>query len=438
MQKRKLLITIVAILTISLIGLAATCLAPSEAPTLELEIYDGPDYSESDNMCYYRVEAKATGMPESEIEFDEDDNVTLLGSGRVEVGVEVGDTYTLTATATNSAGTATVSIVLEGECGVESADADDDADDDADADSDADDDADADADADSDADDDADTDADDDADVDVAKEEPTISIAVYEGPTLEGSICYYRIEATVTGSPNPNINFSKDDSGGAWLPKRVQVNINNPGDTYTLTATATNSEGSATDSIDLSWGCAIPEPDPVEVSVDIALNNSISGYIVVTSHFHTGLTREYVYVGDYTNDKQIKTFLTFDINSISSLADVTIKDATLIMPVLEIVNNPETMPEVHFKTFDYGDSLEMGDQGAGGDLVGTIPTSSTMASFNFSSSQLEAALQNAVDSNSQRYQLKISLSGINADGNWDYYTFLNANVKLNVKYEVPG
>ena len=212
MQKRKLLITIVAILTISLISLAVTCLAPSEAPTLELEIYNGPDYSESDNMCYYRVEAKTTGMPEPEIEFDDDDNVSLLGSGRVEVGVEVGDTYTLTAAATNSAGTASVSIILEGECGEESADSDADAD--------------ADADTDADADDDADADTDDDADV--VKEAPTISLAIYEGPLPIESVCVYRIEATVTGSPNPNISFSKDDSGGAWLPKRVQVNINNP------------------------------------------------------------------------------------------------------------------------------------------------------------------------------------------------------------------
>ena len=44
MQKRKLFITLAAILTISLIGLSATCLAPGEDPTLELEIYDGPDY----------------------------------------------------------------------------------------------------------------------------------------------------------------------------------------------------------------------------------------------------------------------------------------------------------------------------------------------------------------------------------------------------------
>jgi len=411
MQRRKFFIILATVLAISLIGLSATCLAPGEAPTLELEIYDGPEYSESDNMCYFRVEAIATGMPESEIEFNDDDNVTLLSSDRVEVGVEVGESYTLNVTATNSAGTATVSITLESECGEDVPD-EETAEEDADADSDDDVDGDDDADA------DADSDDDDDADV----EAPTISLAIYQGPTLEGSICYYRIEATVTGSPS--VSFSKDDSGSSFGNKKAQVNLNNPGDTYTLTATATNSGGSATDSIDLSWGCAVPAIPPVETDTNIDADLGRSGFIVVTSHFYTGLTWDYVYVGDYTNDKQIKTFLTFAINSISSLADVTIKDATLIMPVFEISGNPETMPEVHFKTFDYGNSLEMGDQGAGGDLVGTIPTSSTMASFNFSSSQLEAALQNAVDSNSQRFQLN--------------YKFLIANVKLNVKYEVPG
>jgi hypothetical protein len=117
LKKRKLSICFSAILAISLIGLTAACLAPGEAPTIELEIYDGPDYSESDNMCYYRVEATATGMPEPEIEFDGDDNINPLGSRRVEVGVEIGDTYTLTAAAKNITGSATASIMLAGKCG---------------------------------------------------------------------------------------------------------------------------------------------------------------------------------------------------------------------------------------------------------------------------------------------------------------------------------
>ena len=119
MKKRKLFTIIVVILVISMMGLSAQCGFGGESPTLELEIYDGPDYSESDGMCYYRVEAISTGTPAPQVEFAQDDNVEAIGTGRVEVGVEVGDTYTLTATATNSAGTATVSIVLDGNCGDE-------------------------------------------------------------------------------------------------------------------------------------------------------------------------------------------------------------------------------------------------------------------------------------------------------------------------------
>ena len=86
-------------------------------------------------------------------------------------------------------------------------------------------------------------------------EAPTITLAVYVGPTYSaaGGICYYRIEASVTGSPT--VSFSKDDSGGARGSKKTQINLSDPGDTYILTATATNSEGSATDSITLVWGC---------------------------------------------------------------------------------------------------------------------------------------------------------------------------------------
>ncbi len=428
MQKRKFFIILAAVLAISLIGLSATCLAPGEAPTLKLEVYDGPDYSESDNICYYRVEAIATGMPESEIKFDGDDNVNPLGSGRVEVGVEAGDSYTLTATAKNAAGTATVSITLEGECDEDVPD-EETAEGDADADTDTDDDADADDD------DDADADSDDDADADDDTEAPTVSLAIYQGPALEGSICYYRIEATVTGGPS--VSFSKDDSGGAFGNKKAQVNLNNPGDTYTLTATATNSEGSATDSIDLSWGCAAPTPDPLEVDVSINLDQSISGYIIVEQAAFQNPT-PYTFVGDYTNNKQIKAFLSFNINSISGLEDVTIKDASLSMPVDGIIGHPEFMPAVHVKTFDFGDSLTLADQGGGGDFVGNFPTSSTMTSFNFSTAQLETALQNAVDSNSQRFQLKISLSGINADGVGDWYRFRPNNISLQIKYEIPG
>ncbi len=71
-------------------------------------------------------------------------------------------------------------------------------------------------------------------------------------------------------------------------------------------------------------------------------------------------------------------------------------------------------------------------------MIKTLPTSSSMTSFNFSGSALEAALQTAMDSHNQRFQLKISPSGINADGVGDYYVFRVDKISLHIQYEVPG
>ena len=71
MKRRKLLIFFVAIMVLSMMGLGAQCGFGGQSPTLELEVYDGPDYSEDDGMCYYRVEAISTGTPTPAIEFSE-------------------------------------------------------------------------------------------------------------------------------------------------------------------------------------------------------------------------------------------------------------------------------------------------------------------------------------------------------------------------------
>lgn len=94
---------------------------------------------------------------------------------------------------------------------------------------------------------------------------PTIKLSIYEGPTYapESGVCYYRIKAEVTGKPAPAVKFSKDDSLGSLGKNKCQVNINNPSDKYTLTVTAKNSAGEASVSMELEWGCEIPNTDPV-------------------------------------------------------------------------------------------------------------------------------------------------------------------------------
>ena len=431
MQKRKLFITLAAIITISLIGLAGQCGIAPEAPTIKLEIYDGPDYSAFDDMCYYRIEATVSDSTDTEVTFADDDNVKPLSLGRVEVGVKAGESYTLIATATNPQGNASASITLLGECGKESMGANTDADGDANADINEKGDGDADADG------DTDTDGDGDGDTDVDIEAPTISLAIYEGPALEGSICYYRVEATVTGGPT--VSFSKDDSSGAFGSKKAQVNLNNPTDTYTLTATATNSEGSATDSITLSWGCATPTPDPIEKNVDISADTSLSGFITVDFGAYPGND---AYVGDNgIVNKPIRAYLSFDIDDLGDIDGITIKDISVSIPIKSVSGQPEQVigSEIQIKVYDYGNSLDYpADQAATGVLVKTLPNLLSLTNFDFSTNVLKDELQKAVDVDKKWFQLTIGLSKISVNNISDYYKFVASDATLHIEYEIPG
>lgn len=109
--------------------------------------------------------------------------------------------------------------------------------------------------------------------------EPTIDLEIYEGPLYSKSdeVCYYRVKSIVTGNPTPEVEFSKDDSGGAWGKYKIQINLENPSDTYTLTATATNSEGTASDSLNLSWECN-RSPEITEISFSDVLFDKSEQY----------------------------------------------------------------------------------------------------------------------------------------------------------------
>ncbi len=87
----------------------------------------------------------------------------------------------------------------------------------------------------------------------IRKSLPTLKLVVYEGPVIvDDDLCYYRIEAVVTGNPSPVIKFSKDDSNGAWGKNKAQVNLKN-GESYNLIVTAVNSVGEVVEHIVLTW-----------------------------------------------------------------------------------------------------------------------------------------------------------------------------------------
>ena len=112
---------------------------------------------------------------------------------------------------------------------------------------------------------------------------PQLSLEVIEGPVIleDNSLCYYRIKATATGSPRPKINFSKDDSAGAWGENITQINLAKD-ETYELTVQASNSSGQASASAVLSWKESIlktgqtkivsDEANPANYLIEVNLN----------------------------------------------------------------------------------------------------------------------------------------------------------------------
>lgn len=91
--------------------------AASSIPIINLQIYEGPTYSVGDDICYYRVIARVSGYPAPVVSFSKDDSNGVWGPLKTQVNL-TRDTpnYTLTATATNSAGQVTNSINLSWGC----------------------------------------------------------------------------------------------------------------------------------------------------------------------------------------------------------------------------------------------------------------------------------------------------------------------------------
>jgi hypothetical protein len=95
-----------------------------ETPAISLEISEGPFYSAADDVCYWRVKANVTGSPTPKITWSTDYSNGTLGKDIAQVNLTRDNpNYTLTATATNSEGTAKDDIALSWGCDSEETEA---------------------------------------------------------------------------------------------------------------------------------------------------------------------------------------------------------------------------------------------------------------------------------------------------------------------------
>ncbi len=354
MNNKKLWLIPAILITIILVIVLAVVLffqlrVGVEAPVIELEVYDGPDYSESDNMCYYRVEAIASGNPDPEITFSDDDNVRQLDSDRIEVAIEAGKSYELTAIATNSKGTATATITLKGEYGEE-----------------------------------------------VAEEEEGIAEEIAVEETTES------VDEEPVTEPEPE---------PATEPEPEP---------------ATEPETEPEPAAEL-------EPEPPVASENLrafAADRPISGYVNEYGVVMDGLG--VIYVGDTagTPAAQNRGFLSFDV---SSIAGENITNAWLTLRGTRVGNPESLMRELAVTSFDYGNSLNGGDYGGSGStLTSFFPLNHN--DFSFTNDQLKDAVQTALTSGRQYFQVKIYINSTSGNDSKDGFEFYLSNIGLEVSY----
>ena len=262
-----------------------------------------------------------------------------------------------------------------------------------------------------------------DAEEEIEKVPPSITLDILEGPlyTESRDICYYRIGVTVEGTPSPSITFSKDDSNGAWGENICQVNLYEPGDSYTLTAKAVNSEGEASKSIVLSWE-SIDEPleavageglndeaflDDSMEAIDVILPPLYGGYIIEDVMLGVAGT---ALIGDYTDNSPIKGFFSFDITQISGKE---ILDARIEFYNYDEIGNPMAFLDfVLIKKVNWGE-----DPPNIFDLPGISLGHYNYPTFTCTGETLISELQKASNLNESVFQ--ISLENMGSDSDYD-------------------
>jgi len=356
------------------------------APTIELEIYEGPTYSADDDVCYYRIKATVTGNPAPAIEFSKDDSLGAFGSKKAQVNLnDPSETYTLTATATNSEGTDTDSIELSWGCEVENQD-------------------------------------------------PVISEITLMGNHYIG--VQYEVSVAASDPDGDSLSYHWSVAGGTIEDSSanpIKWTTPNTAGNYDLTVIVDDGKGGTTTKTE-----TVEVMPFLEVETTIGADESLSGYIegYEVADACAWPTCCDVLVGDGSHNRYLKGYLTFDIRELSDLGVIAIKEVEIRIPGVTFLNKPwEAGSQMNIKVFDYGSLLDPGDFRCGGDTVKVFNTSSTLSDLTFSTSKLKDELKSYVSSGKELFQLKFGLNGRSSNGVADFYRIHENHAILYVKYE---
>lgn len=354
----------------------------TEAPTIELEIYEGPVYSQSDNVCYYRVKANVTGTPTSDVEFSKDDSNGYWGEYKAQVNLNSPtETYTLIATATNSEGTATDSITLDWGCQVE--------------------------------------------------ENNDPEIVNITGAALGNLYTSkkYNINVLASDPDGDSLTYSWSVTDGSLDDAAVNpVEWTSPSSegNYEITVTVNDGKGGiATETKSFRFYRLL--------EMNVPRNEGEGGFIELGVRTYPG---GFVYAGDSDNNNPCKGFISFDI---STLRDVSIEYITLRMNAHQVLGDPLTfVDKLSLNVIEWGNrQILVGDFWITGENIRNYSSPDiTVNVEGIDTSGIGALLQQAIDAEKLRFQMSIHFTGSPSDNdsNWDGWKYLQSGINLSIAY----
>ena len=270
---------------------------------------------------------------------------------------------------------------------------------------------------------------------------PTIELKISEGPIYSEAddVCYWRVEAIVTGNPAPKITWNRDDSEG--LGNNIgQVNLTRDNPEYTLVGTAENSIDTATDEIILSWGCDGEVGDEGDKGNDNIPDQDQNGgvdEIVITNPSEREATSERAFpgvlgnieIGDNADNEEIRGWYIFDIEQLNTVNNINILEVKLIISNIELFG-----PDPGYGKNIVIENVEDTGFHDSGFTINVIPLAG-LTGMSFSNESLRNSLLNTITRGDSKYILRFKF-GIPSNNNnqSDGSRFLNNSASLTVNY----
>jgi len=345
------------------------------APTVNLQIYEGPLYSEADDICYYRVLAEVTGDPSPVVTFNKDDSLGSLGHGRAQVNISrENPSFALNATAQNSMGSSSASITLSWNC----------------------------------------------------NRSPDITgIAFYSSTFYVDE--EYDVNAEVIDLDGDELTYLWSANGGEIEDlddNPTEWDAPNEPGTYTLSVAVTDTAGNVSEaSIEID----VEEKEEEPENLDLPRKDNEGGYVEYGGSTSNGGD---IYAGDSENNLPCSGFVSFDITGISGK---TVDSATLTLSGASVSGDPDppTFDDLWIHSIDWGaEPIAQEDF----NLAGVVIAEYGSPAISCSTDKLKQEIQKAINDGRKRFQIRIQFGGYftDDDGEKDGWGYSQSNVDLNV------